>query len=469
LRNYFYFQASAIRRLALPWYIKDLTTDEIIGPNPTLEQLITWYWAPPVTGLYLIWRQGTGATIAWNSNGAAIGGAYKIQRRLATSWQWIDRATLAASSGSYTDTTIASSSSCFYRVSYSYASATSAPSNQLFVSIYNPSVGPTGNGGAATPFGGTPPPGQAGPHDDPDNDGLTNAEEIEMGADRTKADSDDDGLTDDKDGWPMAKFLKTPRLPVWRYAVVELVNGNNVEPVALNNNGDIIYTDQNPVRAFYRAAGQTSSLEIENTQFGGINPIGSVIGLADDGTAVGVWERTDPSDNKAYKNFTWKPWYQTIEYSGDTCTVPGNFEPNQQELLFAWSSFAIQGITPAGKVYGAGSANAWRYGDQSASIEAFAINGQMVFGYPQPAFVVAKHWIEDFHTDGYANWSGDGHLINNSGDYIFYYSGYTRTGNAPIGFPLAKGYYYSRSGAVGTLVNCGGGVALNDDLHILCS
>jgi hypothetical protein len=83
----------------------------------------------------------------------------------------------------------------------------------------------------------TPPPGQDGPQDDPDDDGLTNAEEFGLGTDRMKQDTDDDGVLDGQDGWPLAKFLNPPRLPVWNYAVIELVRSDTATPIALNNNG----------------------------------------------------------------------------------------------------------------------------------------------------------------------------------------------------------------------------------------
>jgi hypothetical protein len=464
--SYFYCDCTAAFHPEMPFYVEDRTTGERIGPAPSNSQLIAWYWRPAPTDLYMIWRFSSGVSLAWNANGASLEGSYIIQRKYPSASTWSNIAEIPATSVAYTDTALGASIGCNYRILYSYAGATSAPSNQLFVGTYSSSAGPTGNGGAGTPVGGTPPPGQDGAQDDPDHDGLTNAEEIAMGTDRTKADSDDDGLTDDKDGWPMAKFLKKPRLPVWRYAVVEVVNGNNLNPVALNNNGDIIYTDNSPLRGYFRAAGQTTSIQIANTHFGDTNPIGSVVGLADNGTVVGTWSRTDPSDNSPHTNFKWQPSSSTIEYTGDTCDIPGHFVENPADG--AWSSFGIQGITPGGTVYGAGQAGAWRYPIQSTSINAFAVSGRMVLGYPQPAFVVAKNWIEGPYTDGYANWDGSGNLINNSGDYIFYCDGYTRTENAPIGPSPTRGYYYSRGGAHAELVNCGsGGVALNDDLHIL--
>jgi hypothetical protein len=470
VNSYYYCTAGSSYFPAIPWYIEDWTTGERIGPAPSNSQLIAWYWRPPPTGLYMIWRFDTGVSLAWDANGAPLDGSYIIQRMYPTTGTWSNIAEIPANSVAYTDTTLAASIGCYYRILYSYAGATSAPSNQIFAPTYNPSAGPTGNGGSGTPVGGTPPAGQDGAQDDPDNDGLTNAEELELGTDRTKADSDSDGVTDDKDGWPMAKFLKTPRLPVWRYAVVELVQSDTAWPVALNNNGDTIYADSDPFRAFYRAAGQANSVQIQNTKFGGTNPISSVIGLADDGTVVGTWDRTDPVTQKNYKNFKWKWWYPTIEYSGDTCTVPGNFVDNPQKVMDVWSSFGIQGITPGGTVYGGGEVGAWLYDpSRDAVIRAFAKNGQMALGYPQPAFVVAKNWIEENSAaSGSATWSGNGHLINNSGDYIFYCDGYTRTGNAPNGPSPTQGHYYSRGGALAELVNCGGGgVALNDDLHIL--
>src|SRR4030095_9153664 len=465
----------------MPFYVEDRTANQRIGPNPTSSNLIQWFWAEPPTGLYMIWRFDGGVTMSWNSNGASLEGSYTIRRRASGSTTWTDLEDIPATSVSYTDLTLPGSASCEYEVVYSYASATSAPSNILVVPPYDPAGGSSGNGngGAGTPVGGTPPPGQDGPQDDPDQDGLTNAEEIEMGTDRTKADSDDDGVLDGNDGWPMAKFLNPPRLPVWRYAVIELVNGHEAEPIARNNDGDVIYqlppppTTQYPVPnpdLYYRAAGQATSVKIENLQFDSAEDEPKrLIGIADNGKVIGEWPRTNPSNSKTWTNFHWTPGASGITYSGDTCWVPGEFEPDPQKVIGAWNRHRMDGITPGGTVFGFGELSGTRYfPSRAATISGFAIGGELIKGYPQAALATAKPWIAAESDDaGGAFWAGGSNFINNSGEYINYSNGYASSGNAPSGPSPAKGYYYGRIGAYGTLASSGGGPALNDDVHLL--
>jgi hypothetical protein len=488
--SYFYFAATGNSRPELPWYVQDLVSNERIGPNPTNDELIQWSFTPPPANLYMLWRFDTGVTFAWDSNGASLAGGYTIQRKIPPATTWTELGPIPATNTSYTDSLLGSVTAK-YRVVYSYGNRTSGPSNELTVPAYNPAGGSegNGNGGAGTgsgsggSTGGTPPPGQDGPADNPDNDGLTNQEEIEAGTDRTKADTDEDGVDDGDDGWPQAKFLNTPRLPVWRYAVVELVNDNQAYPIALNNRGDTIYAvlrpDPDPSLSrtdlYYRGAGQTSSIPIVNNHFLPAQDSGELLGIADSGKVVGRWPRHDPSIQKARINFFWNPGDTSITYSSDTCSIPGQFQDNTSMFIKAGNSFSITGITPGGVVYGLGYVSGAKYPDanyytpiRTALITGFARNGIMVKDYPQQAFVAANSWLTGSSAEGSVNWAGSGTLINNVGECIYSFDSFERSGDAPNGPSPYPGLYYAKTDG-GTVASFDAGVAMNDDLHILKS
>jgi hypothetical protein len=442
----------------------------------------------PPTGLHLIWRFDGGVTLAWNSNGGSLEDSYTIRRRLSTETAWTDIAQIPATSLAYNDTTIPGSATGEYQVVYSYGTATSAPSNILAVLAYDPAGGSSGNGngGAGNPVGGPPPAGQDGPQDDPDHDGLTNAQEIEMGTDRNNSDSDFDGVDDDKDGWPLAKFLNTPRLPVPQYAVVELLQDDNAWPVALNNNGDVIYQQMSPAngwetQAYYLAAGQATPIQILNHYPAAPDEEGSpeLVGLSDGGKVVGRWTRNiGTTENKNYKtNFYWTPGSTGITYSGDAGRLPQQFQSDSTREIKASNGFFIKGITPGGITYGVAGSAAGRWYDRnrSVTINGFAIEGTVVNLYASQAFDPANTWLRSprrkpADNGGSVSWTGDGGLINNSGECIFEYFGIYYSGDGPPTGPSpVRGTYFSKDGALGTLVSCGGGVAMNDDLHILAS
>jgi Bacterial Ig domain/Bacterial TSP3 repeat len=75
---------------------------------------------------------------------------------------------------------------------------------------------------------------------DPDGDGLTNFQEMTLGTDPQKWDTDDDGVSDGDDGWPNDIDLHPPRLPESNYAVIDLGEGKAIE--TNNRNQAVVQT-----------------------------------------------------------------------------------------------------------------------------------------------------------------------------------------------------------------------------------
>jgi hypothetical protein len=78
------------------------------------------------------------------------------------------------------------------------------------------------------------------PNEDEDQDGLTNQEEAEMGTYPYLAYSDADTVMDGEDGWALDPDLHPPRIPNESYAVINLSDLGFINPVALNNQCDIL-------------------------------------------------------------------------------------------------------------------------------------------------------------------------------------------------------------------------------------
>jgi hypothetical protein len=58
--------------------------------------------------------------------------------------------------------------------------------------------------------------------DDDDHDGLTNKQEFAYGTDPTNPDTDGDHIPDGIDGWPLNDAVAPPRLPIFRYAILDI-------------------------------------------------------------------------------------------------------------------------------------------------------------------------------------------------------------------------------------------------------
>jgi hypothetical protein len=78
---------------------------------------------------------------------------------------------------------------------------------------------------------------------DSDEDGLTDAEEIQLGTDPEKKDTDGDGVLDPEDGWANVQEVTVPRLGAPHYAVIDLGLVSEHAAVALNNKGAVLGFD----------------------------------------------------------------------------------------------------------------------------------------------------------------------------------------------------------------------------------
>ncbi|MEM1158051.1 MAG: hypothetical protein AAGH72_07330 [Verrucomicrobiota bacterium] len=77
---------------------------------------------------------------------------------------------------------------------------------------------------------------------DSDDDGLTNAQEADIGSNPNTADTDGDGVDDGEDGWALLNELAPARVPVPNYAVISLrANGKGT---LINNKGQVIIQDE---------------------------------------------------------------------------------------------------------------------------------------------------------------------------------------------------------------------------------
>jgi len=71
--------------------------------------------------------------------------------------------------------------------------------------------------------------------DDDDHDGLTNKQEFAYGTDPMKPDTDGDHVPDGIDGWPLNEAVAPPRLPIFRYAILDITQ---TRIWAVNNSPD---------------------------------------------------------------------------------------------------------------------------------------------------------------------------------------------------------------------------------------
>ncbi|MEM6885980.1 MAG: hypothetical protein AAF571_13210, partial [Verrucomicrobiota bacterium] len=77
---------------------------------------------------------------------------------------------------------------------------------------------------------------------DSDDDGLTNAQEADIGSNPNTADTDGDGVDDGEDGWALLNELAPARVTVPNYAVISLrANGKGT---LINNKGQVIIQDE---------------------------------------------------------------------------------------------------------------------------------------------------------------------------------------------------------------------------------
>lgn len=153
-------------------------------------------------------------TLSWNTN-ATNGTSTTIQRwTYDNGWQTIG--TVAGQTGSFTDTNVPQGEVVAYRVINTNGQGSSAPSSAE-----------SSNGSDLTSA-------------DTDGDGLTDAEEIDLGTNPKNPDTDGDGTPDGKDIDPLDPDLMQLRVPPARYMVIDAAVLKLSKPVALNDSLTIL-------------------------------------------------------------------------------------------------------------------------------------------------------------------------------------------------------------------------------------
>lgn len=199
-QDYFYFDATAIARSEMPWYVVDNDTGERIGfaanqNHPANGALIDWIAVPPPGTLTGGINAGGNIELQWPlANLASDQGGFEVERLLTGETLWQKIGTIAASTADadnilhFTDQNPVFGKVHYYRVRYTYGSGAalrrSAPSNAVGLSGWQDDDGDgmpdwweTAHGlnpgwnGDATGFSG-----------DADGDGISNLDEYLAGS-----------------------------------------------------------------------------------------------------------------------------------------------------------------------------------------------------------------------------------------------------------------------------------------------
>ena len=186
--SYYYFDATATCIGEMPWYVEDASTGERLGPNPTDANLITWIALVAPKNLTAVEQEGGGFLLRWNFLETSLEGAFKIERRENASEVWQTRDTIPArgslNTTAHTAQTTTHPAGQFnaaqVRVYYEYGGKRSVASN--VVVLRNAGI-------------------------DSDGDGLTDVQEIVLGTDPYRRDTDGDGVWDGIDFAPLNSLV----------------------------------------------------------------------------------------------------------------------------------------------------------------------------------------------------------------------------------------------------------------------
>ncbi len=149
---------------------------------------------------------------------------------------------------------------------------------------------------------------------------MTNEEEEEAGSDPNNPDSDGDGVWDGDDAVPYDEDLTHPRIPVSRYAVIDLGRGM---AEFINEAGQVVVVEGATTRLW--SNGQNTILP------GNARPAG----LANNGTVFGRVEVED----EPTRAFTWSPGQTELQI----LPVPSGSAGDHTYAHF---------MTPSGEIFG---------------------------------------------------------------------------------------------------------------------
>ena len=201
---------------------------------------------------------------------------------------------IAASSGAtpFSSLTVLTDATGHAQVSYHQPDKEWVPSRITVTAVAGKRTAQTGFQARTTayPPGGGPGGGGPGPNpaDDPDgdwdHDGLTNAEEMEIGSDPQSAQSDDDGVADGADAMPADSDISFPRAGAPHYALIDIGEGSIS---AINGKGQVVGmvpaaqdTTDDPT-AFFWDKGTRKFLQGRKPEPHSINDSGAIVGSAE--------------------------------------------------------------------------------------------------------------------------------------------------------------------------------------------
>jgi hypothetical protein len=184
------------------------------------------------------------------------------------------------------------------------------------------------------------------PSGDKDNDGLSNAEEIEYGTEPDIPDTDEDGTDDGPDGWARDKGMSPPRLPETRYAVVDLRShgfdwisdfSDSNEILAHNNQGFVRWKQ-----------GQLTVLPSSNGYYwGALNSQGAVLGSYWNGS-LAAWMQWSNGATSVLEN----DFYGHIPSSVPISAPEGYKQTGYIHSFLANNGTAYTSISGYGESYG---------------------------------------------------------------------------------------------------------------------
>jgi hypothetical protein len=281
-----------------------------------------------------------------------------------------------------------------------------------------------------------------------DTDPLTNIEEIELGTNPFKADTDGDLLADNFDGWATVQELAPARLPLVRYALIDLGVGQGA---FVNDKGQAVYYN-GASKYFWESGVSTPITPPVDTVWN------STIGLTNSGEVVlGVrfpldyhgpgWNMQDPNKNAGTNTnkgtVMWTPsahgdlivsniftaakmqaleptdpqsYYETmpvVRYNVPIAVSSnGKVAAYTQEYLNGegppWSTYSAVIFIPAGSLIGdfflnGGATNAPTEGTRASLLD---INSA---GVAIGSYTTLENGVE---TSGYAYWTGSKHGLD---------------------------------------------------------